>query len=212
VVLQVTINAEYRMTCVKLDVDCLVGYGLEQDRRKTISLRYGHVEAALADAMHVKEADQKTFRARLRHFRNIGVPSGLPEVTKGAPIDFTRGHAFEMLLALETHNTGLSPKHAASFAREIMVVINDRKEPLFDTIFRQEPLDWYAILFPNPDEVTDVTKINWGVVLGLGGLEGLLRSRERYSTVLLVNLSALAIRLNEALIKVLLGDDEGQAE
>jgi hypothetical protein len=181
---------------------------LKEDRRITVPLRYGHIEAALADAMHVKEADQKMFRARLRHFRNIGVPSGLPEVTKGAPIDFTRGHAVEMLLALETHNTGLSPKHAASFARKIMEMTKSSKGEIYDSIFRKEPLDLYAILFQKP--ISDVTDFNFGVVLGLVGLEGLLRDREdreRYSTVLLVNLSALAQRLDRALVRVVLGNE-----
>jgi hypothetical protein len=89
---------------------------LEQQTGKSIALRYGHIESALAEIMKVLPADAKAFHAGLRHFRNIGVPAGLPAPGKGQAIKYTRAQAFELLIAVSLQKAGYGPTIAGKIA------------------------------------------------------------------------------------------------
>lgn len=78
--------------------------------------RYRHIETALATVFKILPEGMGAFRARLRHLRNIGVPE-LPKPGSGEQIEYTRGHAIEILLALELEALGVSPRHAAAHAK-----------------------------------------------------------------------------------------------
>ena len=84
-----------------------------------VQFRYKHLEAALADVMQVRPKDMSAFRARLRHLRNIGVPR-LPNPGSGQPIDYSRQHALELLVALELEKIGQTPKQVALLAGTIV--------------------------------------------------------------------------------------------
>jgi hypothetical protein len=105
---------------VKIDIQRSQQQKMVQDREKAMGLRYGDVEAALAEAMTIPPDGMKAFRARLRHLRNIGIPSELPEPGKGVAIRYTYRHAFEMFIALQMENIGHAPKRAAHIAQEII--------------------------------------------------------------------------------------------
>ena len=89
---------------------------MEKQTGKSIALRYGHIEAALAEIMKVLPADAKAFHAGLRHFRNIGVPAGLPAPGKGQAIKYTRTQAFELLIAVSLQKAGYGPTVAGQIA------------------------------------------------------------------------------------------------
>lgn len=78
--------------------------------------RYKHLELALANVFDVTMAGLAAFRARIRHLRNLGVPTG-QNPGKGTAITYTRDDAILLLIALEVELFGLPPKFAASFAR-----------------------------------------------------------------------------------------------
>jgi hypothetical protein len=84
-----------------------------------LELRYGQVEAALADVMDVRRKDMPAFRARLRHLRNIGVPR-LPRPGSGQMVEYSRQQALEMLISLELEKIGQAPKQIALFAPTIV--------------------------------------------------------------------------------------------
>jgi hypothetical protein len=50
-------------------------------------LRYKHVEHALADLFKVQPDSMGAFRARIRHFRRLGIPD-LPIVGSGTQISW----------------------------------------------------------------------------------------------------------------------------
>jgi hypothetical protein len=83
------------------------------------SLHYRHVEAALAGLMSVNRKSMGAFRAKLRHLRNIGVPQ-LPSPGSGRPIEYSRRHALELMIALELEKLGQSPRSVALNAPSIV--------------------------------------------------------------------------------------------
>jgi hypothetical protein len=83
------------------------------------SLRYYHIEAALAALMGIDQNSIGAFRARLRHLRNIGVPV-LPNPGSGRPIEYSRRHALELMIALELEKLGQSPRSVAMNAPSIV--------------------------------------------------------------------------------------------
>jgi hypothetical protein len=83
------------------------------------SFHYRHIEAALAALMRINRRSIKAFRAKLRHLRNIGVPR-LPSPGSGSPIEYSRRHALELLIALELEKLGQSPRSVAMNAPSIV--------------------------------------------------------------------------------------------
>jgi hypothetical protein len=115
---------------------------LEHVSGKTVALRYGHIEAALAEIMKIEPDAAKAFHARLRHLRNIGVPAGLPTPGKGQAIKYTRQHAFEILIALSLQQAGQGPQNAGRTAK----YVNDQyheKKPL-----KNEGQDIFCTVYP----------------------------------------------------------------
>lgn len=89
----------------------------------------------------VSPQDQKAFRARLRHLRNLGVPS-VEKVGKGTQLTYTRKHLWQIYLALELTKLGVSPGTAALAAdqmgvyfEEYMVRIDCEQKKRFLLIF-----------------------------------------------------------------------------
>jgi hypothetical protein len=82
-------------------------------------LGYRHVEATLAGLMSVDRKSMGAFRAKLRHLRNIGVPQ-LPSPGSGRPIEYSRLHALELMIALELEKLGHSPRSVALNAPSIV--------------------------------------------------------------------------------------------
>jgi len=83
-----------------------------------VEIRYKHVEQVLSRILGVSPTDAKAFRARLRHLRNIGIPTDLPKTGSGSQIAYTRDQVVEMLIALELAALGMAPRHAVILARE----------------------------------------------------------------------------------------------
>ena len=73
----------------------------------------------MAETFRVASEDMPAFRARLRHLRNLGVPT-IPPPGSGQKIDYERSHAVQLLIALETELLGLTPLDAASFSRDVI--------------------------------------------------------------------------------------------
>ncbi len=72
------------------------------------ALLYGEVEDILARLHKIQDRDRKAFRAKLRHFRNLGVPP-LPKVGSGTKISYSLDDVYELFFALELTQCGLSP-------------------------------------------------------------------------------------------------------
>jgi hypothetical protein len=82
------------------------------------NLRYQDVERALKAFHWIGHNDQKAFRARIRHLRNLGVPS-IEKVGKGTQVTYTRKHLWELHIALELTKSGVSPAIAATATKII---------------------------------------------------------------------------------------------
>jgi hypothetical protein len=89
-----------------------------------VELKYRHLETALATVLDIKKDGTRTFRARLRYLRNIGLPS-IVGPGKGKTISYTPVHALEVLLALELQNVGQAPAAAAALAGRIVSQYDD---------------------------------------------------------------------------------------
>ena len=76
-----------------------------------LQLRYQQVEDQLAWAFSVGPDHRSAFRARLRHFRNLGVPE-LPKVGSGTQISYSFDHVYQLFFALELGNFGVTPRMA----------------------------------------------------------------------------------------------------
>lgn len=74
----------------------------------SVALLYGEVENILARLHNIQDKDRKAFRARLRHFRNLGIPP-LPKVGSGTRISYSLDELYELFFALELMQCGLSP-------------------------------------------------------------------------------------------------------
>lgn len=111
------------------------------DRMDLNNLRYQHIERALMRHYDVKFPDQKAFKARLRHFRNLGVPC-VEKVGKGTQITYTRRNLWEILLALELNKLGVAPATAAL----AVSTIGDRFSMLMVSLDCQ-PADRLLLLF-----------------------------------------------------------------
>lgn len=90
-----------------------------QRLRDAERLRYSDVERSLVDVLHVAPAQQAgAFRAKIRHLRNIGVPS-VPHPGQGRAADYCGLDALEILLGLRLQGLGVSPKLVAAMAHRL---------------------------------------------------------------------------------------------
>jgi len=69
---------------------------------------YGNIERALVQCFGITEDALKAFRARIRHFRNLGIPN-IRKVGKGKRAPYSRDHISELWFALLLAQAGLSP-------------------------------------------------------------------------------------------------------
>ena len=92
---------------------------MEQVKKNRAGLRYGEVETVLASIYWIYPAELKAFRAKLRHMRNIGIPSGLGEPGKGAVLRFSKQQVLEMLISLDLQASGWSPYDTSSVAKDM---------------------------------------------------------------------------------------------
>jgi hypothetical protein len=147
-----------------------------------VELRYKNIETALIDVAGVEPKAIGSFRARLRHLRNIGLPK-LPASGSGTHITYSRRQALEILIAVQLENIGHKPHSAAILAGSIV-----RQSPHG----QHERRDCYVI--PSaPTENRDEYKIMYGVE----GVSKFMRASPDIFTV--VNVSALVRRLDMAL-------------
>lgn len=89
------------------------------ERKKQPAYQYKHLELALANVFDVSMVVLPAFRARLRHLRNLGVPTN-EKPGSGKAITYSRDNAIQLLIALEVELFGLPPKFAAAFSRAAM--------------------------------------------------------------------------------------------
>ncbi|MGA7326907.1 MAG: hypothetical protein WBX25_21060 [Rhodomicrobium sp.] len=140
---------------------------MEQPVGKSVVLRYGHIEAALAEIMNIEPENAKAFHARLRHLRNIGVPAGLPTPGKGQAIKYTRKHALELLIAVSLQNAGIGPRAAAKAANNMNEVFQSGSERTEENIFgavypsigKQEDAYIHCTVLPGAERLTESLKL-----------------------------------------------------
>lgn len=80
-----------------------------------VHAEYRYVEKALMRFLNLDEASAKTFRARLRHLKNLGVPEGI-DVGSGRRAKYGSDQIFQIVLALELMATSLNPSLACNVA------------------------------------------------------------------------------------------------
>ena len=105
-------------------------------------MRLKVLEAAIASVLDLP-GDFVSFRARVRHFRNLGLPR-TDRPGKGQIIEYGRKDAFELLIALQLNVMGVSPRTAADAAWLIM----EEKRPRLTG----EDEQFYDVLLPPPLE------------------------------------------------------------
>lgn len=162
-----------------------------------MDLRYRNIEAALTTVLEVHPKRIGAFRARLRHLRNVGLPSGLPNPGSGQQIAYSQGQALEMLIALVLEELGQAPKAAAALSASII-----RQSTYREDLTNHHPLgDMYAVMQPE--------KAPFTMFYGNSGLKeffGILRRRWRIAPppkFAMINVTAHAKLLDRALMKVL---------
>lgn len=121
------------------------------------NLRYQHIERALAGWYGISHSDMKAFKARIRHLRNLGVPS-VEKVGKGTQLTYTRRHLWEIFIALELTKIGISPATAA-LSVDLMSEHFDDYMVQVDCRPRERLILIYSIaeFGPKPDGVTSVS-------------------------------------------------------
>jgi hypothetical protein len=144
-----------------------------------MELQYKHIEAALAEVMQVKPKSLPALRARLRHLRNIGLPI-LPKTGSGRPIQYSRHHALEMLIAIELEKVGQAAKNAAMLAASIV---------------RQTPYGQHR----GKDSYVIIGEGKHGYVLAIGRRQFMQAMRLAPETFLSINVSACVTKLDAAL-------------
>lgn len=97
------------------NVNCMME--ASTSNRKPIGLRYGEVEWLFLTIYNVSDDDEKAFRAKLRHMRNIGIPSGIGKIGRGRNIRFSKKQLLEMLFSLDMQNIGMSPSDTRELSR-----------------------------------------------------------------------------------------------
>jgi hypothetical protein len=68
---------------------------------------YAQVETALAQIYEAADVQRTTFRARLKHFRKLGLPQRHPG--KGSRLRYTASDIFQLLIACELAEFGIDP-------------------------------------------------------------------------------------------------------
>jgi len=79
-------------------------------------MKYKQLELALAAVHRIDDKGLKTFRARLRHLRNLGVPD-VPKPGSGGQVEYTDEHAHQLVIALELEAFDWDPAHAADLVK-----------------------------------------------------------------------------------------------
>lgn len=154
-------------------------------KRKSMDLRYKQVEDALVAALAVTQKDMGAFRARVRHLRNLGLPK-LPKPGSGRQISYTESQAFEMLIALELENIGVTPRTAVAVAPSIARALPSPQK--IDTI--ETDGDVYAA-------VTPTNAKQWIRLFTRQAIQEFLDSQ--LASFSMINLSVCGRKLDEAL-------------
>jgi hypothetical protein len=118
------------------------------------------------------------FRARLRHLRNIGVPR-LPNPGSGQPIDYSRQHALELLVALQLEKIGQTPKQVVLLAGTIVRRLPYDQHAGKDCYaLVNETRPWVTMLF-GPEQFSEaMNSLSDDVFLGIN-VSACLRKLER---------------------------------
>jgi len=74
-------------------------------------MNYGILEGALAELIGVTPNGRQRFRARLKQFQRMGFPPGI-NVGRHAKASYSADNLFQMAVALELLQAGLSPERA----------------------------------------------------------------------------------------------------
>lgn len=108
----------------------------------------GQVETAVAKAHGIREDSMPTFRARLRHLRNLNVPM-IPNVGSGSRVEYTIDHVRQMFLAIELQQFGMAPKLVTSLIHEIWEgpFLRDVKD-ILDVAENSVTDPWYLLFHP----------------------------------------------------------------
>jgi hypothetical protein len=146
--------------------------------------KYRQVEAALAALFDVDDKRFGAFKARVRHLRNLGIPT-IPKAGSGTHAQYSRLNAFEMALTLELQHLGKSPRRSAelagSWSSEILRKSVDSSVPL------------YVVLLPGHNSETDE------ISLIAEGSKELLGVAEEVPSIGIVNASQLVHGLERCL-------------
>jgi hypothetical protein len=101
---------------------------------------YAQVETALARIYESEDVQRTAFRARLKHFRKLGLPQRQPG--KGARLRYTASDIFQLVLACEFAEFGIDPHLITQIIRRhwrlkgsLWQAFNLTQQPFSDTDF-----------------------------------------------------------------------------
>ncbi len=156
-----------------------------------MAYRYGEVEQALVEQFRVAPDRLGAFRARIRHFRTLGVPS-VEKVGSGSKGEYSRLHVVQLSLALRLGEMGVAPRMAAAIAllrwvREALDAIDQFGSTIFVVHVVSNPF------------TSDSTDDDDGYTQFAYGSAALLRKIEEIGDAIVVDLSRLVKRLSAAL-------------
>jgi len=96
---------------------------MNRKKAQQSTLPYSAVEAVLCDVFGIGEDGFKSFRARIRHLRNIGVPRNLPQPGSGRKIQLTLDQILQLAFTLCLEQYGVTPRLAADIGPDIAASI-----------------------------------------------------------------------------------------
>jgi hypothetical protein len=118
--------------------DLMQAIRMNLQQLESAELLYGDIEIALIRTLGIKLERIDAFRARLRHMRNLGVPS-VPKVGSGRKIMFSYSQALEMLITVALEHGGYTPRVAVVAGPGIVRMYADQAKKIEGDIWVAVP-------------------------------------------------------------------------
>ena len=157
---------------------------------------YSSIERALAEVLSIEPKERKSFKAKIRHLRDINVPRNLPRPGSGKDAECTFTQVLEVAFALALEKRGFTPRLAASWGPRIADDLRRHIAPddiycVFSTSI--QPLLRYLGLEPGE---------GFALVPGFETLAHVLKDQlvdRETDSVLVINATRLARKVEQAL-------------
>jgi hypothetical protein len=170
--------------------------------KKSRTFPYSAVETILGEVFNIEPGSMKSFKAKIRHLRNIDVPRGLPRPGSGHSIEYSFDQILQVAFAMALELHGITPRVAASWGPSMLESFKTV------SIMERPPGDIYFISIRELWEM-ELSKIPGGPSEGftlVSGFEELTETiKSVFSsehTLLIIDMSGLVREIEELALAV----------